>query len=173
MAEKLPLTLGASALAQLTGVSTDTLRHYERRGLLAHPPRTAGGYRRYPNEAVGRVRLIQRALVIGFSLEELARVFRERATGGAPCRKVRGIVEERLVAIDEQLADLKQLKRDLRTLLDEWDARLGGTPAGQRAHLLDSLAHREAPDLRARQTPYPLRKRKTLQPARSNRPTRP
>lgn len=173
MADEFPLTLGAGALARLTGVSTDTLRHYERRGLLAHPPRTSGGYRRYPREAVGRVRLIQRALVIGFSLEELARMFRERATGGAPCLKVRRIVEERLAALDNQLASLRQLKRDLRSLLDEWEARLDGTPAGQRAYLLDSLANRETPHLRARQNQFPSRKRKTLHPSPSDRPTRP
>ena len=143
MTDDLPLTLGAGTLARLTGVSTDTLRHYERRGLLPRPPRTAGGYRRYPRDAVARVRLIQRALVIGFSLEELGRVLKERAAGGAPCRKVRGIVEGRLAAVDEQMANLAQLKRDLRTLLDEWDARLERTLPGEHAHLLEALAHSE------------------------------
>lgn len=152
MADDLPLTLGSGALARQTGVSTDTLRHYERLGLLPRPPRTASGYRRYPRDAVVRVRLIQRALVIGFSLEELVRVLRERATGGTPCRKVRGIVEGRLAAIDEQLSNLRELKRDLRALLDEWDARLDGTPPGQRAYLLDSLAQREGSGLAAGRT---------------------
>lgn len=140
-----PAALRAGALARLTGVSTDTLRHYERKGLLPPPPRMANGYRRYPSDAVARVRLIQRALVIGFSLDELARVLKERAAGGAPCRKVRGIVEERLAALDRQLADLRMLKRDLRELLSEWDVRLDQTPPGERAHLLESLAQRPAP----------------------------
>jgi DNA-binding transcriptional MerR regulator len=118
------------------------LRHYERKGLLAQPPRTAGGYRRYPSEAVSRVRLIQRALVIGFSLDELGRVFKERAAGGAPCQKVRGIVQGRLADLDRQLASLKVLKRDLHALLDEWDARLERTPPGERAYLLDELGRR-------------------------------
>lgn len=91
------------------------------------------------------MRLIQRALVIGFSLDELARVLSERAAGGAPCRKVRGIVQRRLADLNQQLSDLKLLKRDLQTILAEWDARLEGTPSGQRAHLLDALAHRAAP----------------------------
>jgi DNA-binding transcriptional MerR regulator len=138
-----PSTLGAGELARLTGVSTDTLRHYERKGLLPAPPRTAGGYRRYPGDAVARVRLIQRALVIGFSLDELARVLGERAAGGAPCQKVRGIVQGRLANLNQQLADLKLLKRDLHAILDEWDARLARTPSGEQAHLLDALAHRE------------------------------
>ena len=160
MADELPPTLGASALARLTGVSTDTLRHYERRGLLPHPPRTAGGYRRYPKDAVARVRLIQRALVIGFSLDELARVLKERAAGGAPCSKVRGLVQDRLVALNQQLADLKALKRDLHALLGEWDAKLGQTPPGERSYLLDALAHREDSGLRT--SPSYVRKRKTF-----------
>ena len=136
-------TLGAGDLARLTGVSTDTLRHYERKGLLPLPPRTAGGYRRYPGNAVARVRLIQRALVIGFSLDELARVLRERAAGGAPCQKVRGIVQSRLADLNQQLADLELLKRDLHALLEEWDAQLKRTPPGERAYLLDGLERRK------------------------------
>lgn len=123
----------------MTGVSTDTLRHYERKGLLAEPPRTTGGYRRYPSDTVARVRLIQRALVIGFSLDELARVFRERASGGAPCQKVKGIVQNRLDALTQQLADLTLLKRDLEAMLEDWDQQLARTPAGERAYLLDRL----------------------------------
>ena len=143
MTKDTPATLGAGALAKLAGVSTDTLRHYERKGLIARPPRTAAGYRRYPSETVARVRLIQRALVIGFSLDELAGVLRERAAGGAPCQKVRGIVRGRLADLNQQLADLKLLKRDLHAILEEWDAKLAGTPSGERAHLLDALANRE------------------------------
>ena len=134
--------LGSGDLAKLTGVSTDTLRHYERKGLIARPPRTAAGYRRYPREAVARVRLIQRALVIGFSLDELAGVLRERSAGGAPCQRVRAIVQGRLASLNQQLWDLKLLKRDLHAILDEWDGRLARTPSGKQAHLLDALAHR-------------------------------
>lgn len=134
--------MAASELARLTGVSTDTLRHYERKGLLALPPRTAGGYRRYPVEAVARVRLIQRALVIGFSLDELSRVLLERASGGAPCQKVRGIVQARLDHLNQQLADLELLKRDLEVMLNDWDAQLARTAPGERAYLLEGLSRR-------------------------------
>lgn len=152
--------LSAGELARLTGVSTDTLRHYERKGLLLPPPRTSGGYRRYPSSAVSRVRLIQRALVIGFSLDDLARVMRHRASGGAPCRQVRDIVRERLVALEQQLSELEVLKKDLQTLLADWDAQLDRTPAGQRAHLLDALATN--PGLKtARATPVVRRSRRS------------
>jgi DNA-binding transcriptional MerR regulator len=132
-------TLSPREVADAAGISTDTLRYYERSGVLPEPARTRAGYRRYPASAVARVALIRRSLKIGFSIKELARVFQERARGGAPCRKVRTIVGERLARIDEELAALTALKAELSTLLDEWDARLAATPPGQRARLLESL----------------------------------
>jgi DNA-binding transcriptional MerR regulator len=131
--------LTPAALAALTGVSTDTLRHYERKGLLARPPRTDAGHRRYPAAAVDRVRLIRRALVIGFSLAELARVLRQRERGGVPCREVRALVGSRRASLDRQIDELIALRRDLDRLLADWDRRLGATPPGQRAHLLENL----------------------------------
>ena len=65
-------TLRSGALASLAGVSTDTLRYYERRGLLPQPPRDANGYRRYPQAALMRVRVVQQALDAGFTVEDLA-----------------------------------------------------------------------------------------------------
>jgi len=67
-------TLGPREVARATGVSTDTLRHYERLGLLPAVHRTTSGYRRYAPAAVARVQMIQRALVMGFSLRDLKRV---------------------------------------------------------------------------------------------------
>ncbi len=92
--------LNPSELARLTGVSTDTLRHYERKGLLGIPARTQGGYRLYPPEAVGRVGLVRRALAIGFTLHDLAAALSERARGGTPCRSVRALVAERLAELE-------------------------------------------------------------------------
>jgi len=59
-------------LARICGISTDTLRHYERVGVLPRPKRTPGGYRQYPSEALKRVQLVRRALEIGFTLDDLA-----------------------------------------------------------------------------------------------------
>jgi|RhiMethySRZTD1v2_1073278.scaffolds.fasta_scaffold200125_2 MerR family copper efflux transcriptional regulator len=137
-----PATLGPRELARVTGVSTDTLRHYERRGLLTKAPRTRSGYRRYSADAAARVLLIQRALVVGFSLDELATVLAERDTGGAPCRSVRALVGKRLEELDRQLDELTALKKELGALVAEWDDRLARTPAGARAYLLDTLAER-------------------------------
>jgi DNA-binding transcriptional MerR regulator len=139
-------TLGPRELARACGVSTDTLRHYERKGLLAKPQRTSAGYRRYPADAVERVRLIQRALVVGFSLDDLTRVLRERDRGGAPCRGVRALLDERLSDLTKRIKDLKGLRRELVSLAQSWDEKLALTPPGARAHLLDELQGRPALD---------------------------
>lgn len=132
-------TLRSGELARLCGVSTDTLRHYERIGVLAKPPRTNAGYRRYPASALGRVRLVRRAMAVGFSLEELARVLRVRDDGGAPCREVRELAAAKLAAIERRIEELATLRDQLRTLLQEWDGRLARTPPGHRAGLLEAL----------------------------------
>ena len=78
-------------LARLAGVSTDTLRHYERKGLLKRARRSANGYREYLATDLDRVRLVRGALGIGFTLDELARILSVRDRGGAPCRQVRAL----------------------------------------------------------------------------------
>jgi DNA-binding transcriptional MerR regulator len=141
MAVTVPL-IGPRDLAAATGVSTDTLRHYERLGLLPETARTRAGYRRYPPSAIERVRLIQRALIVGFSLKDLAAVLRHRESGDAPCRRVRALVGERLDGLERRIEDLIALRDEMRALLQDWDDRLAATPPGQRARLLDMLADR-------------------------------
>ena len=131
--------MGPRDVARATGVSTDTLRHYERKGLLPRVARTAVGYRRYSAVTVERVLLIQRALVVGFSLEDLKRVLTTRDGGGAPCRSVRELVGQRLQDLDRRIGELSSIRDELRGLLSEWDAKLARTPQGQRAHLLETL----------------------------------
>jgi DNA-binding transcriptional MerR regulator len=138
--------LSPTELARLAGVSTDTLRHYERKRVLNLPTRSQSGYRRYPPEAVARVRLVRRALTIGFTLDELAGVLSERDRGGAPCRKVRTLVTERLAELEARLGDLTELRDELRVLLQDWDRRLARVPAGVQARLLDLLADRPVVD---------------------------
>jgi DNA-binding transcriptional MerR regulator len=138
--------LSPAELARLTGVSTDTLRHYERKGVLGVPVRSQGGYRRYPPEAAAQVQLVRRALAIGFTLNDLASVLSERNRGGAPCHTVRTLVAERLAELETHLQDLSELRDELRILLREWDRRLARIPVGMQARLLDVLADRPAVD---------------------------
>jgi DNA-binding transcriptional MerR regulator len=149
--------LGPRELARQSGVSTDTLRHYERLGLLPGIHRTTAGYRQYPAATVARVRLIQRALVVGFSLADLRTVLSERDRGGAPCRKVRDLFDTRLQDLDRRVDELIALRDELRALAAEWDARLAQTPAGRPAHLLESLGERPIIERAARSRPRGLR----------------
>ena len=136
------LPMGPRDVARATGVSTDTLRHYERKGLLPRVARTAAGYRRYSSATVDRVLLIQRALVVGFSLADLKRVLAMRDRDGVPCQSVRELVGKRLEHLDRRIEELLALRDELRVLLTEWDGRLTETAPGKRAHLLETLGSR-------------------------------
>jgi DNA-binding transcriptional MerR regulator len=131
--------LGSAALARQAGVSVDTLRHYEIKGLLAPPPRTAGGYRRYPPEALLRVRLVRRAVALGFTLDELARILAVRDRGGAPCRGVRALAQSKLATIESRLAALAAARDLMQRVLARWDGLLAAAPPDGRAGLLDAL----------------------------------
>ena len=126
-------------LAKLTGVSTDTLRFYERNRLLPLAPRAANGYRCYPPESLQRVLLIRRALGLGFSVAELARVLKARDSGGAPCKTVRALAAEKLEQIEVQLKDLVRFRKELNVVISDWDRRLAGASPGKPVHLLESF----------------------------------
>lgn len=134
--------LRAGELARLSGVSTDTLRHYERKGLLK-PRRLANGYRAFPAHAVERVRLIQCALLLGFKLDDLARVLRVRDQGGAPCRQVHTLAAAKLAEVEARLCELTLVRDELRTLLSGWEQRLTTAAAHEPVHLLEDLAATE------------------------------
>jgi MerR family transcriptional regulator, Zn(II)-responsive regulator of zntA len=134
-------SLMPTQLARLGGVSTDTLRHYERMGLLS-PGRQANGYRQYSPESLARVQLIQHALTAGFTLEELARLLKERDRGGTPCREVRVLASSKLEKLERVIKELSGLRDGIRAMLKDWDARLAKTPAGKRAWLLESLSEK-------------------------------
>jgi DNA-binding transcriptional MerR regulator len=129
-----------SEVARMSGVSADTIRLYERRGVVPHPRRTAGGYRQYPEETVARVRLVRRALAIGFTLGELRLILSARDRGETPCRAVRALAAEKLEALETHLGELSLLRDRLCRVLRDWDERMGRTPRGQPAGLLAALA---------------------------------
>jgi len=106
-------------IARRAGVSADTLAHYERKCLLARPRRLPNGYRVYPPEALERVLLIQRALAVGFSLAELARLLRARDRGHPPCREVRDLARQKLSDVGQQLEDLARFREALQGIVSE------------------------------------------------------
>lgn len=126
-------------LAHLTGVSTDTLRHYERLGLLPKPRRTGGGYRDYAADSPERVRLIQRGLSVGFSLQELTTVLKMRDSGKPPCLRVQAMAESKLQQVKQQIQDLMEMRDQFEAMLKDWKIRLARTRKGEPARLLDTL----------------------------------
>ncbi len=131
--------LSSGELAELAGVSRDTLRHYERRGLLASFPRSQNGYRRFPPQAVERVRLIRGALAIGFSIEDVGRIIRTRERGQAPCREVRKLAALKARELQSQIGELSALRKELLATIQEWDRKLKSATPGQRVHLLENF----------------------------------
>src|ERR1044071_9928742 len=142
-------SLSSGELADLAGVSRDTLRHYERKGVLPRPLRGHNGYRKYPPEALQRVQLVRRALSVGFTLDELARVLKVRDGGGAPCEEVRRLAAQKLLNVQDQLRELTALRDEIQQTLNDWDARLSRRAKGKRASLLESLSVDPKPAKRA------------------------
>jgi MerR family transcriptional regulator, copper efflux regulator len=125
-------------LAHATGVSTDTIRYYERIGLLPPAQRTESGYREYPSTAGNRILVIRNAVQLGFPLLEIAKVLRVRDSGGTPCRQVRDYAEELINQIDRRIEELTRQRASMVALLADWDRRLAHAN-GTHAHLLEGI----------------------------------
>jgi len=149
----------SSELAQQAGVSTDTLRFYEREGLLAKPPRTNGNYRSYPAEALQRVRLVRGGLSLGFSVAELRQVLAVRDRGGIPCMQVRQLAQSKLEAIEQDIRELQSLRKVLQKALRNWDEKINAGPVVARLGLLETFveANPEASQRRSPLLPRGLR----------------
>ena len=132
-------TLYSGALARAASVSPDTIRHYERIGVLPQASRTQSGYRVYPASALERVLVVQRALRIGFTLAELAEVLKVRDAGGTPCRRVYQLAQDKLKGIEADIEALKRTKRYVKKVLSDWEHRIQHASSGEKSHLLYSL----------------------------------
>ncbi|MEU4710905.1 MerR family transcriptional regulator [Nocardia salmonicida] len=107
----------SSELATCAGVNVQTLRYYERRGLLASPPRSSSGYRAYPTAAVAVVRFVKRAQDHGFTLEEIRELLDLAEGGPDDCEVVRALAEARMVQLAERIADLQRMQQSLAELV--------------------------------------------------------
>jgi DNA-binding transcriptional MerR regulator len=116
-------TLKIGEVAKASGVGVETLRFYEKSGLLDQPSRTESGYRLYDTEVLGRLDFIKRAQILGFSLDEIKRVIADRRAGQSPCAEVREIVRSRLADLDERLHEMKRYRKELASALAEWDEK--------------------------------------------------
>jgi DNA-binding transcriptional MerR regulator len=105
-------------VAERSGVTAKTLRFYERKGLLADPGRTDGGYRDYEPATVDRVTFIKDAQAAGLTLAQIGEVLAIRDDGQLPCEHVTTLVARRLAAVEQRLRELRQVRAQLREIAD-------------------------------------------------------
>jgi Hg(II)-responsive transcriptional regulator len=109
------LTIGQ--LAKATGVGIETIRFYERRGILPMPPRQRSGYRQFAPDAVARVQFIRRAQSVGFTLREIEQLLALRDKPDATRQDVREQVQQKIADVDARLRELQQIRGELMGLL--------------------------------------------------------
>jgi Hg(II)-responsive transcriptional regulator len=104
-------------VAEQAGVNTQTLRYYERRGLLAEPPRSPAGYRDYPTSAIDVLRFVKRAQELGFSLAEVEELLALADGGPDGCEAARALAESHMAELDRRIADLRRMRASLGALV--------------------------------------------------------
>ena len=104
------LTIGQAA--QHAGLTSDTIRYYERLRLVKRAPRSGSGYRLYDDRAVDRLRLVRRARLLGFSLDEIRLLFRQ--TSGAQCATVRDLLERKIAELDRRISTTIAFRDELQ-----------------------------------------------------------
>jgi DNA-binding transcriptional MerR regulator len=109
--------LTVAGLAAQVGVGRDTIRYYERVGLLPPPPRTAGDHRRYSADSVDRLRFIQGCQRLGLRLDDIRNLLEVRDTGVCACTPARDLLTARLVELDAEVKRLRLLRSDLSSML--------------------------------------------------------
>ncbi|MFA6051304.1 MAG: MerR family transcriptional regulator [Methylobacter sp.] len=125
------LTIGK--LAKQTEVTIETIRHYQRIGLLVEPKKPDSGYRCYSTDAVARIRSIKRAQQAGFTLKEIAALL---SLDGEHCADVRQLAEQKCRQIDQQIEDLTALRQVLATLVNGCQQ----TASSERCAILDAFS---------------------------------
>ncbi len=133
-------TLSIGAVARQAGVAVDTIRYYEREGLLPEPARRASGYRTYGEDAIRRLRFIRRAKELGFTLEEIRELLALSADRHLGVKGVKQRAQQRLAAIDARIAELQRVRAGLDQLIEACP----GHGAPEQCPILQALAGGEA-----------------------------
>ena len=126
-------------VARRAGVGIETVRFYEREGLLEEPARRSSGYRQYTEEAVKHIRFIKRAQQLGFSLKEIAELLTLRVDGHTSCEQVRERAAAKQAEVEQKIVELQRMRQ---ALLHVASLCAGDGPTG-RCPLLDALEHDE------------------------------
>lgn len=129
-------------VASRAGVGVETIRFYERKGLIAKPKRRASGYRQYPPDAVRRLRFIRHAKDIGFTLREISDLLMLRVDPESTCADVRGRAHDKITDIENRIESLVQMKAALERIASKCKGR-GPT---SECPILEELDREEASD---------------------------
>ena len=116
-----PLTIGK--VASQADIGVETIRFYEREGLIENPPRRQSGYRQYEPGVVDRLRFIRRAKDLGFTLREIKELLELRLDPSSTCGDVKGRAEQKIAAIQVKLRELQRMKRALGRLVAACDGK--------------------------------------------------
>jgi MerR family mercuric resistance operon transcriptional regulator len=125
------MTIGG--LAQSAGVGVETVRYYQRRGLLPEPGRTYGSIRRYGAADAARLRFIRRAQELGFTLDEIGELL--KLQDGADRRAIRRIARARLEQVESRLADLQRMRKALQHVIHDCEH----SPGAPRCPIIDAI----------------------------------
>lgn len=128
-------TFTTGEVAEQAGVNVQTVRYYERRGLLPEPPRLGSGYRQFRPEDVSRIRFIKRAQELGFTLREIEELLDLRAEPGATSGQVKRATEEKIVEVEAKIRDLQRIRDTLAHLAEACD----GHGTTQECPILEAL----------------------------------
>lgn len=135
-------TLSIGQVARRAGVGVETVRFYEREGLLEEPPRRASGYRQYSEQVVKRIHFIKRAQQLGFSLKEITELLLLRVDGQTSCEEVKQHTEAKIAQVERKLLELQRMRQALLQVA----ALCTGEGPGSRCPMLDALDQQEAQD---------------------------
>jgi len=113
--------LTRGGLAHATGVHIETIRFYEKKGILGQPARTAAGYRQYPTKTVQQIHFIKRAQDLGFTLTEIAELLKLRSLPETSSKEVRDMAQEKIALIDQKIRDLRSMRNTLQGLTKRCD----------------------------------------------------
>src|ERR1043166_9517638 len=133
------LKLPVSQVARIAGVGPDSIRHYERIGIVPKAERSPAGYRLWTAQEVQYLKWAASAKRGGFTLHELAEIFRMYRAGSAPCRTARDLLQRKLVDLDREVDELSNLRDQLRRVFIRWRRRLRRASPGDFVPLFDDL----------------------------------
>jgi Hg(II)-responsive transcriptional regulator len=129
-------------VAQKAGVGVETIRFYEREGLLEEPPRRASGYRQYSEQVVKRIYFIKRAKLLGFSLKEITELLMLRVDVQTSCEEVKQRTEAKIVEVERKMVELQRMRQALLQVA----SLCTGQGPGSRCPMLDALDQQETQD---------------------------